>query len=146
MFCSFFYISTFKSSMLLQLLILDHDALSKRGKYFPSLLIWKQNLSKLSRYRCNTFIYMIMIYYWEKKLKKRLHVLEVYIITVKRNIDLMSLAERMYLLLYVVQMTAIVPVSVIDHYHINWCIYFETPCMSVVFLFFLILFFSYFFL
>ena len=39
-------------------------------------------------------IYMIMIYYWDKKLKKkkkRLHVLEVDIITIK-NINLMSLA------------------------------------------------------
>ena len=35
-------------------------------------------------------IIMIMIYYWDKKLKKRLHVLEADIIIIKKNIDLMS--------------------------------------------------------
>ena len=33
---------------------------------------------------------MIMIYYWDKKLKKRLGVLEADIITIKKNIDLTS--------------------------------------------------------
>ena len=42
---------------------------------------------------------MIMIYYWDKKLKKRLHVLEADIITIKKkkqrkNIDLMSLGQK----------------------------------------------------
>ena len=36
-----------------------------------------------------------MIYYWDKKLKKRLHVLEADIITIKTNFDLMTLAKRM---------------------------------------------------
>ena len=61
---------------------------------------------------------MIMIYYWDKKLKKRLHVLEADIITIKK-IDLLSLAQMMHFLLDVFQMTAIVLVSVINHYHLN---------------------------
>ena len=44
-------------------------------------------------------INMIIIYNWDKKLKKRLHVLEADIITIKKNnIDLMSLAQRMHFL------------------------------------------------
>ena len=35
-------------------------------------------------------INIIMIYYWEKKLKKGLHVQEADVITIKKNIDLMS--------------------------------------------------------
>ena len=66
-------------------------------------------------------INMIMINYWDKKLTKRLHVLEADIITIKRkeNIDLSSLAQRMYFLQDMFQMTAIVFVSVVNHYHIN---------------------------
>ena len=60
-----------------------------------------------------------MIYYWDKKLKKRLHVLKADIIIIKKNIDLMSLAQRMYFLLNTFRMTAIAVVSVINHYHIN---------------------------
>ena len=41
---------------------------------------------------------MIMIYYWDKKLKKSLHVLKADIITTKKNIDLMSPAQRMHFL------------------------------------------------
>ena len=59
-----------------------------------------------------------MIYYCDKKLKKRLHVLETDIITVKKNIDLLSLAQRMHFLPDVFQITAIAFVSVIN-YHIN---------------------------
>ena len=44
------------------------------------------------------------IYYRDKKLKKRLHVLEADI--KKNNIDLMSLDRRMYFLQDVSQMTA----------------------------------------
>ena len=36
-----------------------------------------------------------MIYYWDKKLKKSLYVLEADITTIKTNIDFMSLAQRM---------------------------------------------------
>ena len=74
-------------------------------------------------------INMIMIYYQDKKLKKQLHVLEADIITIKKkktknkkkqkNIDLMSLAERIHFLQDVFQMTAIALVSVINHYHMN---------------------------
>ena len=69
-------------------------------------------------------INMIMIYYWDKKLKKRLPVLEADIITItphqkknKKNIDLMSLAQRIYFLPDGFQMIAIV--LVINHYYIN---------------------------
>ena len=37
-------------------------------------------------------INMIRIYFWDKKLNKRLHILEANIITIKKNIDLFSLA------------------------------------------------------
>ena len=40
----------------------------------------------------------IMIYYRDKKLNKRLQVLEADILTIKKNIDLMSLAQRMHFL------------------------------------------------
>ena len=60
-----------------------------------------------------------MIYYRDKKLKKRLHVLKADMITVKKNIDLTSLAQRMQFLLDAFQMTGIALVSVINHYHIN---------------------------
>ena len=62
---------------------------------------------------------MIMIYYWDKKLKKRLHVLEADILTIKKDIDLLSLVQRMHFLLDVFQMIAIALVFVINHYHIN---------------------------
>ena len=39
-----------------------------------------------------------MIYYQDKKLKKRLHVLKADIITIKKNIDLMCLAKRIHFL------------------------------------------------
>ena len=64
-------------------------------------------------------INMIRIYYWDKKLKKILHVLEADIITIKEYIDLMSLAQRMHFLPDVFKMTYIALVSVINHYHIN---------------------------
>ena len=66
-------------------------------------------------------INMIMINYWDQKLKKRLHVLEVDIIIIKKNnnIDLMPLAQRIHFLEDVFQMITIAPVSVINHYHIN---------------------------
>ena len=46
-------------------------------------------------------INMIMIYHWEKKLKKkkRLHVLEADIIRIKKkNFDFMALAQRIHVL------------------------------------------------
>ena len=43
----------------------------------------------------------------------------------------MSLAQRMHFLQDVFQMTAIALVSVINHYHINGWIYFETPRMRL---------------
>ena len=60
-----------------------------------------------------------MIYYWDKT-QKRLHVLEVDVITIfKKNFDSMSLAQRTHFLPDQFQMTAIAIVSVINHYHIN---------------------------
>ena len=68
-------------------------------------------------------INMIMIYYWDKKLKKRLHVLQTDIITIKKTIYFMSLAQRMHILLDVFQMTATAFVSVINYInrlHLFW--------------------------
>ena len=45
--------------------------------------------------------------------------MEADIITIKTNIDLMSLAQRMHFLQDAFQMTAIALASVINHYHIN---------------------------
>ena len=45
--------------------------------------------------------------------------MEADIITAKKNIDLMSLAQRRHFLRDVFQMAAIAVVSVITHYHIN---------------------------
>ena len=65
----------------------------ERKNYFASLLIWRQNHSKLSKYMQP--INMIMIYYWDQKLKKiKLHVLKTDIITIK-NTEWMFLAQRM---------------------------------------------------
>ena len=62
-------------------------------------------------------MHIIMIYYWEKKLKKILYVLESDIIAIKNN-DL-SLTQRMHFLRDVFKMTAIALVSVINHYLFN---------------------------
>ena len=59
-----------------------------------------------------------MIYYWDKKLKKRLPVLEADI-TIKKNIDLMFLSQRIHFLEDMFQMIAIALVSVINHYYIH---------------------------
>ena len=61
-----------------------------------------------------------MIYYYNKKLKKRLHVLKADIVTIKKNnINLMSLAQRIHFLFDMFQMSVIALVPVINHYHIN---------------------------
>ena len=60
-----------------------------------------------------------LIYHWDKKLKKRLYALEADIITIKKNIDLMCLAQVMHFLQDVFQMTTVALVSVINHNHIN---------------------------
>ena len=65
-------------------------------------------------------INMIMTYYWDKKLKKRLHILEADIISIKKNINLIPLAQSMHFLQDVFQMmTTSALTSVINHYHIN---------------------------
>ena len=66
-------------------------------------------------------INMILIYKWDKKLKKkkRLHVLEVDIITVKRTLVCCLQLKEWIIYKTLSKMTAIVPVSVINHYHIN---------------------------
>ena len=58
---------------------------------------------------------MTMIYYWDKKIKKRLQVLDADMITIEKNIDLISLAKNAFLR-DVFQMTAIFE---INHDHIN---------------------------
>ena len=67
---------------------------TRKEKYFASLLIGRQNHSKLSQKQMPS-INIIIIYYWNKKLKNRLHVLEADIITIEK-IYLMSLSEKMY--------------------------------------------------
>ena len=59
---------------------------------------------------------MIMIFYWDKKLKKRLPVVEDDIITIKKNIDLMCLSQRVHFLQDMFQTKNIALVSVIKHY------------------------------
>ena len=86
-------------------------------KIFLSLLISRQNHSKLFENSCSLSV--IMIYYGDKKLKKGFHVLEADAITNKTNIDSISLAQRMPVLLVMFQMTAIALVSIINQYHIN---------------------------
>ena len=72
-------------------------------------------------------INMITIYYWDKKIKKRLHVLEADIITIKKNSNLMSLAQMMHFLQDVFKMNVIALTSVINHYHINgWHLFWVT--------------------
>ena len=99
-------------------------------------------------------IYMIMIYYWDKKLKKkRLHVLEADIITIENKhwFDVSS-SKDAFFLQDVFQMTTIMLVSVIKHYHIyglrvfwdtvyktssNWCfilVFVYLPNISFVFI------------
>ena len=58
---------------------------------------------------------MIMIYYWNQRLKKELHGLEADILTILKNINLMPLASIMYFLQDVFQMTAIMLVSGISN-------------------------------
>ena len=62
---------------------------------------------------------MIMIHYRDKKTQKKLHVLEADVVTIKTNIDLMSLAQRMHFLQDVFQMNGISLVSLINHNYIN---------------------------
>ena len=64
-------------------------------------------------------INMIMIYNRDKKLQKRLYVLEADIITIKKNIDLMSSWKNAFFFRILFQMTTIVFISVINHDHIN---------------------------
>ena len=67
---------------------------------------------------------MIMIEYWNKKPKKDLYVPIANIIIILKNLDLMSLAQRMHFLLDEFQITGIALVS-INHYqthrlHLFW--------------------------
>ena len=64
-------------------------------------------------------IYMIMIYYWDKKTKNILHVLKADIITILKDINLTSLAQRLHFFTDVFQMASIALVSVINPYHIK---------------------------
>ena len=59
---------------------------------------------------------MIMIYYWDKKIKKYCISWKLILLQLK-NIDLMPLAQRIHFLQDVFQMTAIALVSLINQYH-----------------------------
>ena len=54
----------------------------------------------------------MIIYNWDKKLQKRMLILECDVIKFKKDMDFMSLAHRMHFLQDVFQMTAIVLVLV----------------------------------
>ena len=61
-----------------------------------------------------------MISYRDKKLKQNLHVLEADLITIKKSIDSMSLAQRMHFVLDMFQMIAIALFSIMNHFHVDW--------------------------
>ena len=86
----FFFVSDLKI-----LLILFHNAFDKREKIFY-ITIYLETKSFKTVSKLIQPINTIMIYYWDKKLKKGLHVLKADIITFDKNIDLMSLAQRMH--------------------------------------------------
>ena len=70
-----------------------HNALEKRGKIFGVNTYFESK--SFNSLKIDAIHYMI-IYFKDKKLKKRLHVLEADMITInKKNIDLMSLALQM---------------------------------------------------
>ena len=62
-------------------------------------------------------INMIMIDYWDKKLKKGLHVLEADIITIKKKYWFDVSSSKDAFLQDMFQMTTIALVSVVNHYH-----------------------------
>ena len=83
-------------------------------------------------------IYMIMIYYWDKKLKKRLQVLEADLITIRKNIDFDVSSSKDAFIQNVFQMIVITLFSVINHYHINvlylfWDILYKTKSQILFF-------------
>ena len=76
-------------------------------------------------------INMIMIYYWHKKLKKRLHVLEADIIKIKKHCFDVSILTETFLL-DVFQMIAIALVSVINYNHIDGLHLFRDTLYKIV--------------
>ena len=76
-----FFCFRFENSI--QLLILDPNALDKRGKNILHHYLETRSIKTISKQMQP--INMIMIYYWDKKLKKWLHVLEADITTIKRH-------------------------------------------------------------
>ena len=56
---------------------------TREEKYFASLLIWRQDHSKLSQNRCNPLIDNDLLL--RQETQKRLHVLEADIITIKKQ-------------------------------------------------------------
>ena len=61
-----------------------------------------------------------MICHWDQKLRKRLHVLEADIMKIEKNIDLMSLAQRVHFLPDVFQMADMALLSVIHQVSYQW--------------------------
>ena len=64
-------------------------------------------------------IYMIIDLLTKQETQKRLPVPEADIMTIKNDIDLMSVVHRMHFLEDVFELTPIAPVSLINHSHIN---------------------------
>ena len=92
---------------------------TREEKCFWSLLIKRQIHENLSQKRMQP-LSMIMIYYCDKKLKKGLHVLEAYIIPIKKQQHWFNISSSEDAFLEdVFQMTTIALVSVISHYQIN---------------------------
>ena len=86
----FFYCCfRFENNILYQLLCLDHNALDKRGKIFFVTTYLETKIIQ----NCLKPINTIIIYHWDKRLKRKLHVLKADLTT---NIDFMFLAQRMH--------------------------------------------------
>ena len=72
---TFFFVSDLK-------ILYDNNAFDKEENIL-SLLIWRKNHSKLSKYIYT--INKIMVYFWDKKLQKIFHLLEVHVTTIKNK-------------------------------------------------------------
>ena len=80
----FFFRFRFENSIWQQLLILDYNALGKRGKIFCVTAYLETKSFKTVSKEIQSI--NIMIYCRDKKLKKRLHVLEADIIPIKKTL------------------------------------------------------------
>ena len=127
MLCSFCF--RFENCILQQLLIIDHNTLDKRGKnILHHYSFWYKIIQNCLKTDAN--------HYYDNDLLLRQETQKMIACPrswYNKKIDLMSLA----FLRDVFQMTAIVLVSVINHYHIDGlmgCISFETPCIIKIYI------------